>query len=399
MRPGQEVLLDPEQASAREWLLTNGLGGYSAGTAGGAPTKRTHGLLVSADLHGRQHLLLLQLIERATSDGVVTTLGHTLAAAGTPTSGTRATLEEFRLDPWPTWRYRAGETLVERTVFTLHRHHAIVVAYRHLGGPEARLGVSPLVVARAPGELQHERPDVRGVAQGVPGRVKIETFEGAGTLTLWHNGAFMPARLWQRGIVFPHDEQGSTEDAFVPGHVEGTLSPGRALYVVASAEDDLFRVLATEERLGVPPPKTLADCVAALDAGERDRLLRWRRGPIQGADFTRRRTAARTRRSRAGRSRWWTRAIRAWGRSRSRCAPGSRAAGCAPPCSRRCPSRTSREARRCVRSRRSWRCARSMRRATCCAATSSTSTRGWPPSGSTRTMEAPSTATRRLRCG
>jgi hypothetical protein len=43
--------VDPEQRArllAREWLVTNGLGGYASGTVGGAPSRRYHGVLIAA---------------------------------------------------------------------------------------------------------------------------------------------------------------------------------------------------------------------------------------------------------------------------------------------------------------------------------------------------------------
>ena len=41
-------LADPELLLTREWLLTNGLGGFAMGTAAGVPTRRYHALLVAA---------------------------------------------------------------------------------------------------------------------------------------------------------------------------------------------------------------------------------------------------------------------------------------------------------------------------------------------------------------
>jgi hypothetical protein len=39
---------DVARLLADEWLVTNGLGGYAAGTVGGVLTRRYHGLLVAA---------------------------------------------------------------------------------------------------------------------------------------------------------------------------------------------------------------------------------------------------------------------------------------------------------------------------------------------------------------
>src|SRR6476660_3168860 len=39
---------DPESLATREWLVTNGLGGYASGTVAGVITRRYHGLLIAA---------------------------------------------------------------------------------------------------------------------------------------------------------------------------------------------------------------------------------------------------------------------------------------------------------------------------------------------------------------
>ena len=45
---GREICGELEIAEAREWLVTNGLGGYASGTVAGTTTRRYHGLLVAA---------------------------------------------------------------------------------------------------------------------------------------------------------------------------------------------------------------------------------------------------------------------------------------------------------------------------------------------------------------
>jgi len=294
MRIGQDVLYELDAALSREWLLTNGVGGSASGTVAGANTRRSHALLTVAGPHGLLNTLLLKLDEHVRSDAGTYELGLNLFAGGAGPSRSAPPIEEFRLDPWPVWRFRAGEVLIEKTLFMVHGHGAVAVSYRHLAGPPVTLSVSPLVVAREPNALEHEDAELGASVQGVPGRVRIETRPGYPALTLWHNGVFMPARLWLRGLHYPHDvaTEGTREHALVPGHFKTPLSAGGALQIVASCEDDLFRALAAEERLGVPPPRTLAECVAALAAGEAERLEGWRSAAREGADFTARQAAA-----------------------------------------------------------------------------------------------------------
>jgi hypothetical protein len=50
---------EPGAPEAREWLVTNGLGGYASGTISGVVTRRYHGLLIAAlpDPFGRTAML------------------------------------------------------------------------------------------------------------------------------------------------------------------------------------------------------------------------------------------------------------------------------------------------------------------------------------------------------
>jgi len=276
-----------------EWLLSNGIGGTASGTAAGANARRTHALLTATRDHSEPFTLLLRLDERVLSAAGTFELGSARVAGGAARPAGHRLIESFTAEPWPTWRYRAGETLIEKSVLMVDGHHAVVIAYRHLEGPPVRIAVSPLTAARSPDAVQHENASLRGAAQGVPGRVRIEFAEGDPALTLWHNGAFLPARVWHRRLHYPLDELATEyEDAFVPGHIEGGLEPGEDLLVVASSEGDLFRALAAEDRLGAPPPRSLAECVRVIERERRKNLAVLEARAIAGADFTARLAAA-----------------------------------------------------------------------------------------------------------
>jgi glycogen debranching enzyme len=93
----------------REWLVTNGLGGYASGTAGGELTRRFHGHLVAALPPPRGRMLAVSALE-ATGCGA-------------------AELEELRLElGLPVFRYRA----VEKRVVLAHGRNLALVSYRAL---------------------------------------------------------------------------------------------------------------------------------------------------------------------------------------------------------------------------------------------------------------------------
>jgi hypothetical protein len=100
---------DPElPAPEREWLVTNGLGGYASGTVGGELTRRYHGLLISA--HPAPAGRVLTLVElHATieldGDDARRLAGHSMPAGAAPS----ARVERFELDHGlPSWTFEAG---------------------------------------------------------------------------------------------------------------------------------------------------------------------------------------------------------------------------------------------------------------------------------------------------
>jgi hypothetical protein len=309
-------------AQPTEWLVSNGLGGSASGAASGIPRRRTHSLLTATSEHGRLEALLLSLEERLIDVRGSWDLGEPLGVPG-PRAAGLATIESFRASPMPRWRIRAGDAVLEKRLLVIQGHSATAIAYRHLSGPAVRLTVGPRVVRRAPFALQRETGEARGAAQGVPGRVRIEWGEGGASLTLWHNGMFLPAWLWRRGLEYPLDLEedlahtreidpargarrrpGATaaggangggleqEEALVPGWIEGALTGGQSLHVVVSTEEDLFRSLAAEERLGSPPPRSLAACIAQLELEHDQREKAQTRLILRGADYTARQAAA-----------------------------------------------------------------------------------------------------------
>jgi predicted glycogen debranching enzyme len=126
---------DREPLLAREWLVTNGLGGYASSTVAGVTTRRYHGFLVAAlpPPFGRT-MMLNQLTELLRLPD-----GKTMLFAGAELVGPRLELhgvdelEEFRLEGGlPVWRYRVGDTVFERRVYLPYGRNTVHVSYRLL---------------------------------------------------------------------------------------------------------------------------------------------------------------------------------------------------------------------------------------------------------------------------
>lgn len=146
-----------EPLLTREWLVTNGLGGYASGTVSGAVTRRYHGFLIaalSAPL-GRT-VMLNHLAERIVfSDGSVMNLGSDEMAENVLELPGAGHLTGFRLERgMPIWRYEMNDFAIEKQLFMLHKQNTVHVIYRLISGQgSARLELRPSMHFRA-----HEDP-------------------------------------------------------------------------------------------------------------------------------------------------------------------------------------------------------------------------------------------------
>lgn len=286
----------PGTALTREWLLRNDRGDLASGTVSGVQVRLRHIALATPEEHGQPVARLFRLDARVGGGHQVYDLTWRPVDARAPVPP-RAVIESFRREPWPTWVYRAGDTLIEKQLLLIHDCTALVNVWRHLEGPVIRLAVTPAIamdnaatpVAAEPlavsavsvvseesprEEPAHAITPDRVAVQAIPGRVKLGV-AGHHRLTLWHDGAFLPVRSWRsarEGAVDSAAGQAPEARGDVPGFVEAMLGPEVSLHLVIATDELLLRGLSERGRLGTPPPRSLAGCVAAIIDGERRRI-------------------------------------------------------------------------------------------------------------------------------
>jgi predicted glycogen debranching enzyme len=131
-RFGRASCGDLEIASRREWLLTNGRGGYAMGTLAGMPARAYHGLLIAALAPPVERRMILTGCELdVTYDGVSYALATNVWTSGAIAPEGYRFLESFVLrDGLPTWTYACGDALVELTLAMPDGADAIAFALR-----------------------------------------------------------------------------------------------------------------------------------------------------------------------------------------------------------------------------------------------------------------------------
>jgi predicted glycogen debranching enzyme len=234
----------PEALLAREWLVTNGLGGYASGTLAGVPTRRYHGVLVAALPAPRGRVMMLNhVVERVRFPD-----GSEMALSGLePPRGPLALPEhlvEVRLvNGRPRWRFEREGTILEKRLVVLHRQNSAHVVYRLLAaaGPVTLVLEPALHVRSHDDAVAEDAADYRFEERG-PGVAVVPPDPRFPPLRLAASGGAhvslvaAPRRLEAEYRVERYrgyDHQGTLH---VPGRFEIELPPGAEASLLASAE-------------------------------------------------------------------------------------------------------------------------------------------------------------------
>ncbi len=230
---GREVCGSLEEGAAREWLVTDGLGGYASGTVTGLRTRRYHGLLMHATgPAGGSRSLGLAALDTVVviGDERIRLATHEWVGGAIDPRG-HEHLASFDLDDGvPRWRYDLGPVRLEVELAMAYGACTVGVVHRLLAG-EARLEVTPLCTWR---DQHGDRfagadPAVESSGSGL-------VFESAYRVD---GPGYQPAGAWYRGVH--HREEaarglGASEDLWAAGTFTAALTAGGSLEVVASTE-------------------------------------------------------------------------------------------------------------------------------------------------------------------
>ena len=124
-----KAFLNVNEALRKEWLVTNGLGGYASSTILGMNTRKYHGLLVAAfNPPIDRRVLLTKLDEEITIGNEVFKLGCNEYQSGTINPEGYRHLSSFSIAPLPAYTYEVkGKFRLQKTVFMPHEKNATII--------------------------------------------------------------------------------------------------------------------------------------------------------------------------------------------------------------------------------------------------------------------------------
>lgn len=177
-----------QQARSLEWLETNGIGGFASSTVAGLNARRYHGLLTAAVHPPVGRMVLLSKLEETLCVGGQTFHLSVNQYPGVLHPQGHQHLQEFRLDPFPTWVYEAGGVSLEKRLYMLQGENTTVIEYElRETRPDCVLVVRPLTAFRDFHALTHANSALMPNLDFTPGVIAFTPYRGVPTLFLGHD--------------------------------------------------------------------------------------------------------------------------------------------------------------------------------------------------------------------
>ncbi len=238
-----EICSDLRAGAGKEWVETNGLGGYASATITGMNTRRYHALLVAARRPPTDRVVLLSKLEETILiDGERFELSTNRYPHAVHPQGYRW-LQNFRLDPFPIFTFRLGDVVLQKTVLMLHGEETTVVRY-HLSNPTARrasLELRPLVAFRDHHSLRKEDPAFKPALDIEPGLIRLSLGMQEPELLLAHDALRVHAEsIWYKNFEYAEELARGfdfREDLFNPCSLSFDLHDGATCAVIASTRE------------------------------------------------------------------------------------------------------------------------------------------------------------------
>ncbi|MGN1310903.1 MAG: amylo-alpha-1,6-glucosidase [Clostridia bacterium] len=137
--------LEMTEGIQREWLITNGIGGYAASTVLGINTRKYHGLLVAPlTPPARRHLILSKVDESIEIEGnkydIYSNMCHNYISKGYKYE------QEFEKEYIPIFTYKVNNVTIKKLICMEHGKNTVCILYKiYNNGTKAKFTITPVV--------------------------------------------------------------------------------------------------------------------------------------------------------------------------------------------------------------------------------------------------------------
>ncbi len=237
---------DFNELCSKEWLATNGIGGYASSSIAGVNTRRYHGLLVAALNPPTQRTVLVSKIEECiffNRDCAFGLSSNQYPGAIHPQG--YQYFKFFERKPFPRMKFEAQGNHLLKTVFMVHGSNTTVVEYENTGESMFKLRLTPLFVHRDYHALAHQDPYFDYWMKAENGYYTLYAHFGAPPLYFnFSSGEFIENRDWYKHLEYPREQERGLdyqEDAFAVANIDVVLKPGARVHLVFSTDEKMVK--------------------------------------------------------------------------------------------------------------------------------------------------------------
>ncbi len=237
-----KTMTTPPVSSSREWLETDGLGGFASGTATGIRTRRYHALMLTATAPPTGRMVLANGFDAwLETAGGKFALSSQCYAPGVIGGDGAQRIEAFGWEPWPYWIFKTEDgTRVELEIFSVKGRPVTCLSWKLLGPPRhAVLSVRPFLAVRDYHSMHKCNPGFRFDAEVKPDRVQWRPYPGTPAVTALTNGGYSHDPQWYYNFLYEAERERGLdcqEDLAAPGVLSWDLADGKAALLLTTGE-------------------------------------------------------------------------------------------------------------------------------------------------------------------
>jgi predicted glycogen debranching enzyme len=243
IRFDEHVCRNLDSALRREWLETNGIGGFASSTINGCNTRRYHGLLVAATKPpvGR-FVLLSKLEETLVVNGCAYEFSTNRYPGVVHPQGFQF-LTHFRLDSFPIFTFSVDGFEIEKRLFMVQGQNTTIIKYQLINAPSTahvKLEVRPLIAFRDYHSITHENGAINGSVDTERELIRVSAYGGLPSLYLANDAVEIEGTgHWYRNFEYDAERERGLdfqEDLFNPCVLRFDLDQRPTATLIASTE-------------------------------------------------------------------------------------------------------------------------------------------------------------------
>ena len=269
---GRSITGNRDLALEREWVVTNGLGGYAMGTIGMARTRRYHGLLIAALNPPRERHVLLASVDTWVEVGNrrLPLVTHEWGSNVIMPDGYHH-LQAFQLEGIiPRWEWAIGIIQIEQRLWMIHGENTTYITWHYQRGNQPiRLFLKPLITYREHHQVSKGEKPITVTAlqppwkQGIAREILVSEYLGENKNTkllptpfriITSKGRFQNEQDWWWDFYLRQEYArglDAQENLFQIGTIEVTLQPHETIALACTTETrppQLWSVALENER-------------------------------------------------------------------------------------------------------------------------------------------------------